>query len=78
LDGTSICVYDPNNHNSVVYINDSGTVTANSFVKTGGTSSQVLMANGSAKTGYDGTVNLGTYSLVIEGGIITNVTQNNS
>lgn len=53
-------------------------VEADRFIKHGGTSSQPLMADGSVKTGYTGNVNLGTHTLVIEGGIITNVTQNNS
>jgi hypothetical protein len=45
---------------SLVDVNASGIVTATSFVKTGGTSSQYLMADGSVSTGGGGGGGIGT------------------
>jgi len=47
---------------SKIILSDSGTLTALSFVKSGGTSSQYLMADGSVSSGSGGNMTGGTYT----------------
>jgi len=56
--------------------NFTGTVTGSSFIKSGGTSAQVLMANGSTTNGFTGTVTTASLvgkTITITNGVITNV-----
>jgi hypothetical protein len=87
--GDYIQARDTLTSNDVFFVNYLGDTTANSFIKSGGTSSQYLMADGSISTGpsvsgfvpYTGAnqnVNLGIYTLLAAKGVFSSSGSDNT
>ena len=61
-----VIVYAKGNANTTLFkLSDDGSITANSYIKTGGTSTQMLMADGSVKENQDNLQKVITTSTVI-------------